>query len=518
VETLVVLLQLILAGVLIFAAVGKFRDLAGSREAVAAFGVPRQFSGSLGTALPGVELVLGLGLLWGATARLAALFAALLFLAFVIAIGYNLSKGRQPECHCFGQLHSEPAGWPTLVRNVVLALASLVIVWQGAVGPVEWFDELSHDGEAMTLIGLALLAVGIGIIFLLQKLVRLNTDLVDLQADSANRFEALIEAMQAGNAPFTADPAPTPLATTPRSNMAPAFDLATVDGGRMTLTGLLALGRPTVLMFADPGCGPCAALTPDIAEWQTRFGKDITIAVISRGTLESNQEKFVTKGVGRIGLQEEWEVFTAYQVRGTPSAVLVDPDGVIRQPYATGRDKIRDLVSRTVSPDQPSTAPPVSLNPGDDPLADILRKAEGPDLGSGSSRLPLPTTDGAFLSLDDFRGQPTVVLFWNVTCSFCQRLLPDLKEIEEEAGEKISQILIVSQGDIEANRGQGLKSRMVIDDGFTMGSAFGANGTPSAIMLDKDGKVASSLAVGAEAVLDLLDRTLALGDRTPVEA
>jgi len=508
VDTLVVLLQLILAGILIVAAVGKFRDLPGSRQAVAGFGVPKRFADMAGTALPAVELLLGLGLLWGATARFAALLAGLLFIAFIVGIGYNLSKGRQPECHCFGQIHSEPAGWPTLIRNVVLALASLVIVWQGAVGPVEWFDDLSHDGEATTLIGLALLAAGIGIIFLLQKLVRLNTDLVDLQADAANRFEELIAALQVGVAP-----AGTPSAATPEAHVAPGFDLATVDGERITLASLLAPGKPTMLMFADPGCGPCAALTPDIAEWQQRFDDEITMAVISRGTLESNQDKFVAQGIHQIGLQEEWEVFTAYEVRGTPSAVLVDADGIIRQPYATGRDHIRDLVSRTVSPDQPAaTQTSSSLNPGDDPLADILRKAEGPDLGSGSSRLPLPTIDGAFLSLDDFRGQQTAVVFWNVTCGFCQRMLPDLKEIEEEAGEKISQVLIVSQGDIEANRAQGLKSRMVIDDGFTMGRAFGANGTPSAIVLDEDGKVASSLAVGADAVLNLLDETLALDD------
>jgi thiol-disulfide isomerase/thioredoxin/uncharacterized membrane protein YphA (DoxX/SURF4 family) len=518
VDTLVVLLQLILAGVLIVAAVGKSRDLPGSRQAVADFGVPKRFADIAGTALPGVELVIGLGLLWGATARLAALFASLLFIAFIVGIGYNLSKGRQPECHCFGQIHSEPAGWPTLIRNVVLVLASLVIVWQGSVGPVEWFDDLSHDGEATTLIGLALLAVGIGILFLMQKLIRLNTDLVDLQADAANRFEELIEALQTGSASVSTAPTntPEPSSSIPRANVAPAFDLATVDGERMTLEGLLAPGKPTMLMFADPGCGPCAALTPDIAEWQARFGNEITMAVISRGTLESNQDKFVAKGVGRIGLQEEWEVFKAYEVRGTPSAVLVDADGIIRQPYATGRDNIRSLVSRTVSPEQPTAPPsPTGLNPGDDPLADILRKAEGPELGSGSSRLPLPTIDGEFLSLDDFRGQKTAVVFWNVTCGFCQRMLPDLKEIEEEAGEKIAQILIISQGDIEANREQGLKSRMVIDDGFTLGRAFGANGTPSAIVLDEDGKVATSLAVGADAVLNLLDETLSLGAETP---
>jgi thiol-disulfide isomerase/thioredoxin len=128
--------------------------------------------------------------------------------------------------------------------------------------------------------------------------------------------------------------------------------------------------------------------------------------------------------------------------------------------------------------------------------------------------LPLPTTEGGFVGLDDYLGEPAVVVFWNVGCGFCQRMISDLKEIEDEAGDKLSRVLFVSQGDIEANKEQGLKSKMVIDDGFTMGKAFGANGTPSAIKLDAEGKVASQLAIGADPVLTLIEEVLELD---PVE-
>jgi thiol-disulfide isomerase/thioredoxin/uncharacterized membrane protein YphA (DoxX/SURF4 family) len=519
-DTLIVLLQLVLAGVLIAAAVGKLRDLPGSREAMKSFGVPEQYAHIGGTALPVVELVLGLGLLWGVTARWAALLAALLFIAFIVTIGYNLSKGRQPDCHCFGQIHSEPAGWPTLIRNGVLTLAAVAIVGQGAVGPVDWFDSLSRDGEAQTLIGLGILTVLAMINLYLRKLVTLNTDIVDLQADLANRLELLAEgqlAVQGEGAAATEVAAPVVVEEPVRK--APDFDLPGLDGERMTLASIQVPGKQTFLMFADPGCGPCKALTPDIAEWQQRFGEELPIAVISRGTEEANRQKFVALGVKNIGLQEDWEVYKEYEVRGTPSAVLIDADGIIRQPYATGRDSIRDLVSRTFSKDQPAPGNGNgSLIPGsDDPndIAHLLRKAEGPEVGSSASRVPLPTTEGGFVGLDDFLGEPAVVVFWNVGCGFCQRMIPDLKEIEEEAGDKLSRVLIVSRGDIQANREQGLKSKMVIDDGFTMGKAFGANGTPSAIKLDAEGKVASQLAIGADPVLSLLEEVLELD---PVKA
>ena len=49
----------------------------------------------------------------------------------------------------------------------------------------------------------------------------------------------------------------------------------------------------------------------------------------------------------------------------------------------------------------------------------------------------------------------------------------------------------------------GLRSPVVLDQGFNVGAAFGADGTPSAILVDERGRIASDLAVGAPAVLAL---------------
>jgi hypothetical protein len=49
----------------------------------------------------------------------------------------------------------------------------------------------------------------------------------------------------------------------------------------------------------------------------------------------------------------------------------------------------------------------------------------------------------------------------------------------------------------------GLHSPVVLDQGGTVMSAFGAGGTPMAVLVDAHGKLASELAVGAPAVLAL---------------
>jgi hypothetical protein len=65
------------------------------------------------------------------------------------------------------------------------------------------------------------------------------------------------------------------------------------------------------------------------------------------------------------------------------------------------------------------------------------------------------------------------------------------------------QLLAVSAGTVEANQALGLRSPVVLDQGFSAGRAFGATGTPSAVLVDAQGHMASSVAVGAAAVLAL---------------
>jgi protein-disulfide isomerase len=96
-----------------------------------------------------------------------------------------------------------------------------------------------------------------------------------------------------------------------------------------------------------------------------------------------------------------------------------------------------------------------------------------------------------------------LVVFWNPGCGFCQQMLPDLKEWEANPPEGAPKLLLVSAGTEEANREMGLISPVVLDQNFAIGREFGAGGTPSAVLVDAAGRVASEVAVGAPAVLEL---------------
>src|SRR5215831_1017894 len=139
--------RLLLAAVFLVAGIAKLADLAGSRQALRDFGVPARLAMPFGLLLPLAELAVAVALLLPATAWWGALGALALLLLFVVGIAFNLARGRHPECHCFGQLHSAPAGWPTLIRNLVLAAVAGVVVAFGrsmpGPGVLDWLAPLS---------------------------------------------------------------------------------------------------------------------------------------------------------------------------------------------------------------------------------------------------------------------------------------------------------------------------------------------------------------------------------------
>jgi thiol-disulfide isomerase/thioredoxin len=128
---------------------------------------------------------------------------------------------------------------------------------------------------------------------------------------------------------------------------------------------------------------------------------------------------------------------------------------------------------------------------------------EGAKVCESAPALKLPDLKGNNVSLAGFKGSETFFLFWNPGCGFCQQMLPDLKALEESAPKGVPKLLVVSAGAEEANKAMDLSSTVVLDQGFEAGRSFGASGTPSAVLVDAEGKIASEVAVGAPAVLEL---------------
>ena len=79
-------------------------------------------------------------------------------------------------------------------------------------------------------------------------------------------------------------------------------------------------------------------------------------------------------------------------------------------------------------------------------------------------------------------------------------------------------LLVVSSGSFDANRQQGFRSRVLLDPDFGAGHVFRASGTPCAVLLDQDGRVASEVAAGADEVFALANNSAAVNTVRPVPA
>jgi thiol-disulfide isomerase/thioredoxin len=119
----------------------------------------------------------------------------------------------------------------------------------------------------------------------------------------------------------------------------------------------------------------------------------------------------------------------------------------------------------------------------------------------------LPDLEGKQVKLSDFQSSRVLLLFWRPGCGFCQRMLAELKAWEARPPQGAPRLLVVSSESVESNRAMGLRSPVLLDQaGMSVGRLFGASGTPMAVLVDEEGKIASELAAGAPAVLALARR------------
>jgi peroxiredoxin len=147
---------------------------------------------------------------------------------------------------------------------------------------------------------------------------------------------------------------------------APGFRLPRLDGGELALDDYR--GRRVLLVFSDPGCGPCDRLAPQL-ERLHRERQDLQVLMISRQDLETNRQKAAKLGLTfPVALQKNWEVSLRYAMFVTPMSYLINERGVLASDVAVGVEPILALAAR----------PSVSTN-GQRPSHPVLPWGFGPE-------------------------------------------------------------------------------------------------------------------------------------------
>src|SRR5436305_10915201 len=89
--------------------------------------LPARLSWFYARLLPPLEFLLALLLLTGTAVRSAAVVMSMLLLSFIAAVGINLTRGRDLDCHCFGKATRRPIGWKLLLQDGALLGAAIAI-------------------------------------------------------------------------------------------------------------------------------------------------------------------------------------------------------------------------------------------------------------------------------------------------------------------------------------------------------------------------------------------------------
>lgn len=368
VQLALLLARLLLAAVFLLAGLAKFADPKGTSKALNNFGVPLALAHLFSLLLPLVELAVAVALVPVASAWYGACGSAALLGIFIIGIAITLARGRAPDCHCFGQVHSAPIGKKTLIRNAILGALAGWLVYMGParVGPSLWEHlAAAGDNEKRFFVVAAII-----LCFLTFRALR--------QPQAAEPASVAIDWWdddEEDKTPAPRESAPAPREAAPRKTpsppkletldpalqkvleagtgwpigtRAPAFTLPDVAGQPCSLQSLRDQGKTICLVFSSPHCEPCKALWPHISRWAREHEQALNMIVISRGPTALDLAKQHHVETSRVLLQQGFEISDSYGVRSTPGALLVGTDGTIQSQLAVGRDDIGQLVASAV--------------------------------------------------------------------------------------------------------------------------------------------------------------------------
>ena len=453
------------------AGIAKLRDAKGTMEMLRAFGVPILAQPMLGRCLPVIELVLALALLPSVSAQLSGGAAALLLTTFTGFIAAQLALGRHPDCRCFGAASATPIDTRTLARNIVLLAVALFIAMRPAEdSPALQWASKNAIGLAIGSIAFAFAATQTFLMFqIIHQQGRILIRLGEVQALPASTNAERIAKSRGGL------PVGTP---------APAFELPTLAGNRATLADLLEAGEPLLLVFLHPSCGPCSELLPDVARWQSNLRIGPRVIIISSGKLESNRVALAAHPGESVLLQNEYEVSEMFRAYGTPTAVLISANGQIASPVVAGAEAVRALHKEALSH-----------------VNDSSRRTQVNLIGAPAPGFSARTTDGKLIRLVDFVGRDMLIVFWNPDCQFCRGMSDELVAFDKSEGP--AGLLIVSAREDTLLPSRGFRSPIVIDQAGTINAEFNVRGTPMALRIDADGRIASDTARGKDGVMRL---------------
>jgi peroxiredoxin len=105
--------------------------------------------------------------------------------------------------------------------------------------------------------------------------------------------------------------------------------------------------------------------------------------------------------------------------------------------------------------------------------------------------------------LADYRGRKILLVFFSLECEHSRALAPELGLLPKGA----PQLVVLSRGDPAEHRKLARENEwtadVLLEEGLEISVRYQSIGTPGAYVIAEDGRIASVLALGGEAVLGI---------------
>jgi len=479
------IIRLILFGVFAVAGISKLLDPEGAKKAMRDFGTPEEFTSFFAVGLPFAEIVFAVCLLFVSMSWAGAAGALLLLTTFIGGMIWQMVQGNAPDCHCFGQIHSEPVGKKSLIRNIVFALMALVLVFSGRNN--QGLD-LAATPAGMVQMVLILFLVTLGILLLgyLVKVAAQQNEIVRRLGvlEFASSEPGAVERNEAGD-PSDGLPIGAPL---------PDFAVPDLNGRIVQFDHLLAENKPFLFLFVGPQCSPCEMLLPEINEWERVLSNKLKFVFVSHGDVAVNKAKFGVDPLRTVLVEKERTFANSVNAKWTPTALFVDSDGNIAGHIAPGDIAIRRLIEQIKTRD---------LN--EEFIYFLgLNGHRRPNIGQSIPEFKATDINGRKITEKDFAGRKTLVAFSSPTCGHCVKVMEEIRDWESRRRPGDPEVVIFTDGSEEEERKLGLKAPIIVDKDYTTATKFGMRGVPSAVLVDETGTIVTEAAVGSNNIWSLI--------------
>lgn len=484
-DIVLLILRLILFGVFAVAGISKLLDPEGAKKAMRDFGTPEEFTDFFAVGLPFAEIVFAVCLLFVSMSWVGAAGALLLLTTFIGGMIWQMAQGNAPDCHCFGQIHSEPVGKKSLIRNIIFALMALVLLFSGRTNQG---TDLAATAGGMVQIVLILFLAVVGVL-LLGYLVKVAAQQNEIMRrlgvlEFASGDPGAVERNEAG-APSDGLPIGAPL---------PDFSISDLNGRVVQLDHLLMGRKPFLFLFVGAQCAPCESLLPEIREWEVLLGNKLKFVFVSHGDLELNKQKFGTDPQRTVLVEKGRELANRLNAKWTPTALYVDADGNIASHIAAGDSAIRRLIEL------------IKLRDLNDDFVYFLglNGHRRPNIGEAVPPFSVTDISGREVTEKDLTGRKTLVAFSSPTCGHCVELMKEIRDWEAKRGPGDPQVVIFTDGDDEEERKLGINAPIIVDKDYRTAAKLGMRGVPSAVLIDETGTIVTEAAVGSNNIWSLI--------------